>query len=452
MKLIRITRQKCACAIGAAAALAAMMLTVSAAAQSSAPQEFKGYTLRVKLVGGAQYEPLYSAVIPKWEQKTGAKVEILSRKNFFDLNREIKQDIAAGKIDYCVMSNHTSFAPQYGDIYRDLRQLLPASYLAHFGALELRNSTVNGVLVQLPRNADISELYYNKKFYEDAGNKTAYKARYGKDLAPPQTWVEMEQQARFFAKPPAVYGTVFPGKDEAINGRFYEMLVADGGQLFDKSWHPTFNSDAGVRALSFFVDLYKSGAVPKGVPNYLWDDVGQGFASGNVAMDLDWSGWAGYFNDPKNSRVAGSVGVVRAPAGTSGKRTGWSGLHGFSITRTCDNPKAAADFVMALTSLDAQVGEARSGLLPTRIDAQKQVLDELTRKGDPYMLDVYRTFSSGMTEDAFTPPLIPEWNEVSDAMWPELQKAIIGDVTAKQALDDAARKVTDILQDSGRLK
>jgi multiple sugar transport system substrate-binding protein len=432
--------------------LAATALGLAALFATAAhAQEFKGYTLKVKLIGGTQYEGLY-AVIPEWEKKTGAKVEILSRKNHFELDKEIKQDIAARNIDYCVASNHTSFAPQYGDIYRDLNGLLPANYLANFGKLVLQQSTVDGSLVQLPRHSDISQLYYNKKFYDSVENKAAYKAKFGKVLAPPETWVEFSQQAKFFSKPPTTYGTQFPGKDEAITGRFYEMLVAEGGQLFDKNWRPTFNSAAGERALNFFVDLYKSGAVPKGVPNYLWDDLGQGFASGNIALDLDWGGWAGYFNDPKNSKVAGNVGIVRAPKGSSGKRTGWAGSHSFSVTKACDNPKAAASFVMALTSLDAQMLEARSGLMPTRTDAQKQAVAEFDKKGDKYMGEVFQTFAKGMAEDSFTPPLTPEWIEASNAIWPELQKALIGEKTSKQALDDAAKKVLAVMQDAGRVK
>ena len=430
---------------------AAAAFSLTAFVGSAQAQEFKGYTLKVKLIGGTQYEQLYS-VIPAWEKKTGAKVQILSRKNHFELDKEIKQDIAARNIDYCVASNHTSFAPQYGNIYRDLRTVLPAAYLNHFGKLVMEHSTVGGTLVQLPRHSDVSELYYNKKFYESAENKAAYKTKYGKELAVPETWTEFSQQAKFFSKPPSVYGTQFPGKDEAITGRFYEMLVAEGGQMFDKNWRPTFNSAEGERALNFFVDLYKSGAVPKGVPNYLWDDLGQGFASGNIALDLDWSGWAQYFNDPKNSKVAGNVGIARAPKGSSGKRTGWSGSHSFSITKACDNPKAAASFVMALTSLDAQLIEARTGLIPSRTDAQKQVLNEFKKKGDTYMVEVLQTFGQAMAEDAFTPPLTPEWIESSNALWPELQKAIIGDKTSKQALDDAAKKVLAIMQDAGRVK
>ena len=58
---------------------------------------FPGYTLKVKLIGGTQYEKLYTR-IPEWEKATGAKVEIVSSKNHFELDREIKQDIATGAI------------------------------------------------------------------------------------------------------------------------------------------------------------------------------------------------------------------------------------------------------------------------------------------------------------------------------------------------------------------
>jgi multiple sugar transport system substrate-binding protein len=115
-------------------ALATVALVALSGVNAQA-QDFKGYTLKVKLIGGTQYEQLYSVVIPVWEKRTGGKVEILSRKNHFELDKEIKQDIAAKNIDYCVASNHTSFAPQYGQIYRDLKSELPSSHLNKFGKL-----------------------------------------------------------------------------------------------------------------------------------------------------------------------------------------------------------------------------------------------------------------------------------------------------------------------------
>src|SRR5690606_2266099 len=59
-------------ALLATCALTALMGSV--AAQEFDYGKFDGYTLKVKLIGGTQYEKLYTR-IPEWEALTGAKVE-----------------------------------------------------------------------------------------------------------------------------------------------------------------------------------------------------------------------------------------------------------------------------------------------------------------------------------------------------------------------------------------
>lgn len=251
----------------------------------------------------------------------------------------------------------------------------------------------------------------------------------------------------FFADPPNFYGTQFAGKEEAINGRFYEMLVAEGGEYL-KDGKPAFNSEAGVRALDWFVNLYKAKAVPAGTTNYLWDELGAGFASGTIALNLDWPGWATYFNDPKSSKVAGNVGIVPPPAGSSGKRTGWSGHHGFSVTESCGTKEAAASLVWFLTNEDSQKQESAAGTLPTRTAVWDYVIEQAA--SDPYKKEVLSVFQE-TAKTAFPVPQTPSWIEISNAVYPELQAAILGDKTSQQALDDAAKKATQILEDAGEL-
>lgn len=427
------------------------MLLVSAAlatmAGTAGAQDFNGYTLRVKLIGGAQYEPLYT-LIPEWEAATGAKVEILSRKSHFELDREMKQDIASGNIGYCAFSNHTNFAPQYDTMTEPLEGLVDTATIADFSPLVISHATVGGQLFSLPRHSDVSNLFYVKSLYTDPANQEAFKAKYGYNLAPPETWAQAADQAKFFTKAPDRYGTAFAGKDEGITGRFYEMLVAEGGALFDENWNPTFNSEAGVRALNWFIDLYQAGAVPPGTTNYVWDDLGLGFASGAMAYDLDWAGWAAYFNGT-DSKIGGDVGVALAPMGSGGKRTGWSGSHSFSITKACDNKEAAASFITFLTDYDAQMIEARSGLLPTRTQVWTDVKAEFAKSGNTFMSEVFAIWGESMAEHAFTPPLVAEWGEISNALWPRLQAAVLGDMTAQDALDAAAEDVAEVMADAG---
>ena len=423
-------------------------LFASVAIGADLPGKFPGVTVDAKLIGGQQYEPLY-ARIAEWEKDTGAKVNILSKKNHFELDKEIKSDMASGSISWCVGSNHSSFAPQYPDLYTDLGKLLPKEEIGQFVDSTIQASTIDGRLIMLPRaQFDVSALYYQKSLYKDEAKKTAFKAKYGYDLAPPKTWKEVSDQAIFFSNPPNFFGTQFPGKEEAINGRFFEMLVAEGGEYLDKDGKPAFNSEAGVRALDWFVNMYKAKAVPAGTTNYLWDDLGAGFASGSIALDLDWPGWATYFNDPKSSKVAGNVGVVVQPVGSSGKHTGWSGHHGFSVTEACAHKDAAASLVWFLTNDDSQKLEAANGTLPTRKAVWEWDIQQAA--SDPYKKEVLSTFQESM-KYAFPVPRTPQWIEISNVVYPELQAAILGDKTSKQALDTAAQKATDVLKDAGAL-
>ncbi|EYR78058.1 sugar ABC transporter substrate-binding protein [Shinella sp. 838] len=412
------------------------------------PGKFEGVTVDAKLIGGQQYEALY-ARIAEWEKATGAKVSVLSKKNHFELDKEIKSDIATGNITWCVGSNHSSFAPQYPDIYTDLSALLPKEEIDAFVPANIASSTLDGKLVMLPRaQFDVSALYYQKSLYQDDAKKAAFKEKYGYDLAPPDTWQQVTDQATFFSNPPDFYGTQYAGKEEAINGRFYEMLVAEGGEYLGADGKPAFNSDAGVRALDWFVNLYKAKAVPVGTTNYLWDDLGQGFASGTIAVNLDWPGWASFFNDPKSSKVAGNVGVKVQPAGSSGKRTGWSGHHGFSVTESCANKEAAASLVWFLTNEDSQKLESSAGPLPTRTAVWDYNIKQA--ESDAYRKEVLTAFQEA-AKHAFAVPQTPSWIEISNAVYPELQAAILGDKTSKEALDAAAEKATQILEDAGAL-
>jgi multiple sugar transport system substrate-binding protein len=432
------------------ASSALVLLGGAALAEDFDYGKFEGYTLKVKLIGGTQYEKLYTR-LPEWEKLTGAKVEIVSSKNHFELDREIKQDIASGSIAWCVGSNHTSFAPQYGDLYIDLKEFISQGELDKYVPGTLASAMVDGRLVQLPRVTDVSNLYYRKSLYEDPAKQAAYKEKFGTDLAPPKTYDEWKQQIIFFADPPNLYGTAFAGKDEGLSGRFMELLRANGGDVFDESWKPIFNSEAGVAAVQWFKDIYDAKAVPAGTVNYTWDDIGQAMAAGQLATDLDWPGFAGYYSDPASSKIAAELGFATAPVGSSGKRGGWSGSHSFSVTQACDNKPAAVSLAVFLTNDESAMMEAQAGNLPTRSKTFDEVKTWFVDNGKPQMAEMFNAWQGSLAE-ARTPPLIAQWIEVSNVIWPAVQAAIVGEKTAQAALDDAAAQATIIMQDAGLLK
>ena len=414
---------------------------------SAMAANYKGVTIEAKFIGGQQYERLYTK-IKDWEKMTGGKVSIISKKSHFELDKEVKSDIAAGTTSWCVGSNHTSFAPQYTSIFTDLGPLLSQSHKDGYIQPLLNAGVIKGDMQMIPRaQFDVRALYYRKSLYADKTNQDGFKKEYGYELTPPKTWKEVKDHAIFFTKLDNMYGTQFPGKDEAIVGTFYEFLVSEGGEFIDKDNKAVFNSAAGQRALQWFVDLYKAKAVPAGTVQYVWDELGAGFASGTIALDFDWAGWSGYFNDPKNSKAAGNIGIIKPPMG-SVRQTGWSGSHGFSITKKCANKEAAASLITFLTNDESQKFESEKGSLPSRTAVWAQIKAEAAKSGTPYDKEKIAAFSNA-ADAAFAVPQYAEWGEMANAIYPLLQKAILGDLTTKEALDKAQAKVADILEENG---
>ncbi|WP_430441480.1 ABC transporter substrate-binding protein [Shinella sp.] len=414
------------------------------------PGKFEGVTVDAKLIGGQQYEALY-ARIAEWEKATGAKVNVLSKKNHFELDKEIKSDIATGNITWCVGSNHSSFAPQYPDIYTDLSALLPKEEIDAFVPANIASSTLDGKLVMLPRaQFDVSALYYQKSLYQDDAEEGGVQGEIRLRSRPAGHLAAGHRPSRRSSPIRRIFtARNIAGKEEAINGRFYEMLVAEGGEYLGADGKPAFNSDAGVRALDWFVNLYKAKAVPVGTTNYLWDDLGQGFASGTIAVNLDWPGWASFFNDPKSSKVAGNVGVKVAAGGF------FRQAHRLVRSpRFLGHGKLRQQGSRRLACLvPHQRGQPEAGILcrPAadahgRLGLQHQAGGKRSRISK----EVLTAFQEA-AKHAFAVPQTPSWIEISNAVYPELQAAILGDKTSKEALDAAAEKATQILEDAGAL-
>ncbi len=294
----------------------------------------------------------------------------------------------------------------------------------------IKASTINGKLEMLPRaKFDVSALYYLKSNYTDDAKKKAFKDKYGYDLAPPDHLASRSRIRRSFS-PIRRISTApnLPARRRRSTVAFTRWSSPRAASISTPAASPPSTPTPACARSSLFVNLYKAKAVPAGTTNYLWDDLGQGFASGTIALDLDWPGWATFFNDPAKSKAAGNVGIVVQPMGSSGKHTGWSGSHGFSVTEACDHKDAAASLVWWLTNDDSQKIEAANGSLPTRTAVWEW--DVAQAASDPYKKQVLSTFQQAAAY-AFPVPPIAEWIEISNAVYPELQAAILGDKTCK---------------------
>ena len=417
-------------------------------------KDLSGINIKMAAIGGGQYEVMYDS-IAVFEEATGATVEIIALLDGFAIDQKLKVDFATGAADYDVAWDHTSFVAQYTPFLHPLQDFFSDEELAAFSPAILAAATIGGNLYLIPRHADISPIHYRADLYSDDAIAAAYMDATGEDLAVPTTLEQIDQQARFFVENGhATFGYVLAGKEEALTGRFYEMLFASGGALFNDAYEPTFNDEIGVAVAELLTGWYQDGIIPSDTTSLLWDGVAQYFCNNDVAVKLEWYGWYAYFQDADSCAVAGNFGLSRGFTGLSVggdavRPSGWAGAHAFSIPATAPNPEAGAELIRFLTSERVAYEEALLGFLPTRDDVWERIIADAADAENPLDRERLELARVQVGEDFKTPPLIAEWIPFSNLFYPQLQAIILGDVGAQEGLDAAAEATRELMADAG---
>ena len=416
--------------------------------------DLSGINIKMANIGGGQYEAMYEA-ISVFEEATGATVEIVALLDGFAIDQKLKVDFATGAADYDVAWDHTSFVAQYTPFLHPLQDFFSEEELAAFSPAILDAATIGGNLYLMPRHADISPIHYRADLYSDQAIAAEYMDATGEELTVPSTLEQIDSQARFFVdNGHATFGYVLAGKEEALTGRFYEMLFASGGALFNDAYEPTFNDEIGVAVAELIAGWYQDSIIPADTTSLLWDGVAQNFCNNDVAIKLEWYGWYAYFQDTDSCAVAGNFGLARGFTGLSiggdnVRPSGWAGAHAFSIPATAPNPAAGAELIRFLSSERVAYEEALLGFLPTRNDVWDRIIADAADAENSLDRERLELARIQVGEDFKTPPLIAEWIPFSNLFYPQLQAIILGDVSAQEGLDAAAEATRELMADAG---
>jgi len=179
-----------------------------------------------------------------------------------------------------------------------------------------------GKTYALTIDGDAHLLIYRKDLFSDPGEKAAFKAKYGKDLQPPQTWGDWLQIGSFFTRKKGqklagktldrdFYGSAEFAKRGFSFAWFVDRWAASGELYFDNNMNPQINSAAAVTALQNFVDSLKN--APPDVRAYGYDELRDALLKGNVAMVVQWTDVPKKGADPSQSQVVGKLDYGRVP-------------------------------------------------------------------------------------------------------------------------------------------
>lgn len=306
----------------------------------------------------------------------------------------------------------------------------------------------SGEYYGLPANQDAYGLTYRKDLFEDPKEKEAFKAKYGKELAVPQTYQDAKEIAEFFTRPDqGLYGW------GQMGGRDYDFattasnsfLWSFGGELYNPTTMEVkgyLDSPASVDGVQAYVDMFKFG--PPGSGNWGFDEVNAAFQQGQLAMAMQWFYFNGSNADPKVNKFADKTAFAVLPGavGRDGKfRRQFSvGGQGMGINKYSKKLPELTKFMEWYFQPDQQKRYAavcQTGL--------KSVLESPDWQG----LNSYnRQFSTALAylNDYWH---LPEYPALLDELQQEVSNAVAGSKTVQQALSDAAEKNERTLERAG---
>jgi multiple sugar transport system substrate-binding protein len=264
-------------------------------------------------------------------------------------------------------------------------------------------------------------LFYNKDLMFRAGIDST---------APPSTWTEWLRQARAIDS----LGTNVHGfaantfERHRLYKKFLPLFWSAGGELFTDDGDCALDSDKGVRALSFYVDLCNVG---------LFDvqrELDLAFQQGRIGFTLsgDWL-LQQLRRDPK----APHFGLALVPHPDSGESVSFAGGEYLVVPKKSAHAQEAQLFVDFLLRPENNLKLCRAiGFIPAHTAAARNAY--FTE--DP-LLHVFVK----QLEQSRSTPVHPKWVEIEEIIEGAVERAMYKGTTPDSALQRACSDITALL-------
>jgi multiple sugar transport system substrate-binding protein len=295
-----------------------------------------------------------------------------------------------------------------------------------------RNTALlDGSMYGLPWDGETTGLFYRTDLFEQAGIDE-----------PPATWEEFEQAAEALTDPSKnQYGVAMFSSEAAYY--WYPWLWQAGGDLLSADGQNIeFDSPEGIEAAEFYVNLARNYAPP----DYLASDSWNGrvtFASGKAAMYIAGSWFAGNtiseFPD-----IEGKWATAPLPQGPAGCATTLAG-DSLIVLEGTENADAAWLWIEFLSRPENMktwtIGSPTSTLLPPR---QSILQSDDLAKGKPFL----QGFADDMGCAVVSNIEQPKFPEVEALLNEKLGEAMFGEISAEEAVTQAAQEGEEIIDEA----
>lgn len=405
----------------------AMTLLASASASAVSAE-----SINILVEGGGKM--LQQAVAEKFTAETGIDVNFVEvpYQGVFD---KLSAEIASGTSNYDVASIDVVWNAAFADHVEDLSDLFTDAVKADLPPALLADANVGGKMIGMPAWANAEIVFYRTDLFEDPANQAAFKEQYGYDLAPPATWQQWRDMAKFFTRD-GMFGT-------DVKGMFSEEWMAhvlqagSPGVILDDAGNVILDNQAHIDALEFYrAPLCEDQSVPQNALEIGWGEAQNLFYQGQTAMMKFWA--HAHKMTPEDSQVSGLVGVAPMLAGSAGI-AGIPGPWYNVIPSTAANKDAARQFIAFAFANNAMGIEAPLGLAA----ANSAYESYIGKDGYEHFQPLLDTLGGPATKGR---PIHPDYQElVDEAVMPAFQAALECEDNVADLLGEAAEIARDIL-------
>jgi multiple sugar transport system substrate-binding protein len=400
-------------------------------------------------------------LVPQFVAETGIKVDY-ELLNHFEVINKGQADLLSRRGAYDAVMLH---AVQVG-------QMLAAGAVEPIDGFMADKKLINpgldlGDLIQ-PANDSLTKFggktygfltwNYNMVYWaradllNDAGEKAAFKARYGYDLSPAKTYKQFLDIGEFFTRKAGeklagqvlksdFYGILhegIPGGATLVS--VWENMIRNfGGDLFDGNGRPSFDSPQVVAALTLWAKMWKYS--PPGQAEYSLVDVPTVMGNGIAAQSIAYSDFVLGIDKP-GAPLGGKFvyGGIPTNADNKSRRSAASEPSLLVISKASKNKEATYLFVqwMVEKSTQKKLIEAGKGGVPVRTSSFS--MPELSQGP---LSSLYAAMKNTM-EVAVAKPKVPKMFEIYDALNPIVQQVGLGKISPEAAAKAGQEKMLAI--------
>lgn len=436
--------------------------TITGVSESTPPSVYAADTL------AGQFEELTGITVElettSWdEMRNRALNDMENNTGVYDFIY-VEQDIAFADISAERLTNLTTMLEENADLQA------PGFSWDNFNTFLENFTDADGNVFGVPMEAFIKIYLYRTDLFEDPDIQAAFEEQYGYALAPATTHEQYRDIAEFFTaygeeQGQELWGTTVQGTTSHA-ASFYEFFESvaptfglyDWGINAEENYAATvdnggaMNGPEAVAALEWWLSLLEF--APPESTSSTWDEVASTFAAGRAAQGLVYGENATWIaSDDSRSSVVGNVGVALPPlaegvleAAESGE--GYIGYYdggSFAIPESAQNKEAALLWLQFIGLPDVQPEWAAASARVTQdatFDSPLVVETDAAAGGYFTLLQEEGDLFKGAPPYAFH-------SQVVTLVGPFIWSAILGELTAQEALDQAAAATEEELTNLG---